>query len=724
MRLLCFIALLLLYSKSSAQIIKCTDTKNTVLSKVHLKVLSLDGLLLFDGFTNEKGVLGHNEFKDDTLLLKATHIGYIDYTDTITTPISIDTIKIQLLEFAFPLNEVVITAQIEALSQRDALNNIISISRNEIEELNTLNLGELLNQQALFDIQFDPALGTSIEMQGMSGNNINILVDGIPVIGRKGGQIDISQLNLSNIEKIEIVKGPSSISYGTNSTGGVINLISKSNIERNEIIFSNYFESIGLKQYNIDVNKKIKKQQFNINIGYFDFVGLSDDSLRSKEWKPKRQTFGQFMWISKIRDNNIRFKSYFFDEKLVELGNENFPPFEGTALDNHYLTIRNTNDLSINRKTENYTLNTLVSQSATKFKRAQYSVDLNSNEEENTNNPDFNSEDLFAAWYFRSEYNRLNWDKLSLQFGIESRNDMLRGERIQSSRASTYELACFSKTELKLIPNIKGQIGVRIPYHSIYAAPLSPSLELLYSKSSKLQYRTSYARGFRAPTIKELFMEFIDFNHNIVGNSELEAEYSHAFNSSIVYTPYQKNTKYIQIDIQGSLQYLNNKIDLAQIENTPGYTYFNVLNAKYYGLNTTIDSKVSESSKIRLVWNIYKTDLNESLDPTTFQNISLLYKYYNSQHKFGANINLKYTPEITTQRYQNDQLVSVKQEPFELINLNFNKTFIKLNSTVSFGIKNLTNLKNIISLGGGVHSSSESIISWGRTFFVNLKTTI
>ena len=112
------------------------------------------------------------------------------------------------------------------------------------------------------------------------------------------------------------------------------------------------------------------------------------------------------------------------------------------------------------------------------------------------------------------------------------------------------------------------------------------------------------------------------------------------------------------------------------------------------------------------------------MDPTTFQNISLLYKYYNSQHKFGANINLKYTPEITTQRYQNDELVSVKQEPFELINLNFNKTFIKLNSTVSFGIKNLTNLKNIISLGGGVHTSSESIISWGRTFFVNLKTTI
>ena len=724
MRLLFLVALLLCGSKSNAQVIECFDSKNMALSKVHIKILSSEGKILLNDFTNKKGILDLLELNYDTLVIKATHIGYMDYLDTVSNTNSVDTFKIELEEFSFPLNEVVITAQIEALSQRDAVNNIISISKNEIEELNSLNLSELLNQQALFDIQFDPALGSSVEMQGMSGNNINILVDGIPVIGRKGGLIDISQLNLSNIEKIEIVRGPSSVSYGTNSTGGVINLITKRTIDKSQIIFSNYSENIGLKQYNIDLNKKIKKQQFNVNIGHFDFDGLSDDTLRTKDWKPKRQTFGQIMWISKIRKNNLRFKSYYFDEKLVELGNENFPPFDGTAFDNHYITVRNTNDMSIDRKTENYSINTIVSQSATKFKRVQYLVDLNSNEEENTNDPDFNSKDLFSAWYLRTEYNRLNWDKLSLQAGIESRSDLVSGSRIKSGEAITYEFSFFSKTELKINQNIKSQIGIRVPYHSIYPAPISPSFEMLYSRSSKLQYRASYARSFRAPTIKELFMEFIDFNHNIVGNSELEAEYSHAFNSSIVYTPYQKDTKYIQIDIQGSLQYLNNKIGLAQIENTTGYTYFNVSNAKYYGLNTTIDSKVSKSSKIRLGWNVYKTELNESLDPTRFQNISFLYKYLNSQHKFGVNVNLKYTPEITSQRYQDNELVSVKQEPFESINLNFNKTFIKLNSTLSLGIKNLTNLKNINSLGGGIHSSSESILSWGRTFFINLKTTL
>lgn len=723
MRFLCFILFSLLLSKSNAQIIKCSDTKNTPLSKVHLKVFTLDGLLLQDGFTNEKGVLEQVALRSNMLIIKAKHFGYKDYLDTI--PLFKDTLKIELFEFSFPLNEIVITAQIGESSRKNSINNVISISKEEIEEFNTLNLGDLLNQQALFDIQIDPVLGASIEIQGMSGNNVNILVDGIPVIGRKGGQIDVSQLNLSNIEKIEIVKGPSSISYGSNSTGGVINLISKRNIQNNQIILSNYYENIGLNQLNIDLNKKIKQQQFNINIGCSNFIGYSEDTLRAKEWKPKRQYFGQIMWVSKIKENDIRLKSYFFDEKIIEIGNENYPPFDGTALDNHYLTYRNTNDLSIVRKQENYSLNTLVSQSSTKFKRVQYSIDLLTDEELKTNNPDFTSEDLFTAFYSRVEYNRLNWSKISAQFGLDYRNDMVRGGRIQSGKAESFEWAFFSKTELKLTTNLKGQIGIRIPYHSIYSAPLTPSLQLHFSKSPKLQYRASYARGFRAPSIKELFMEFIDSNHNIIGNSELDAEYSHAFNSSIVFTPYQKNSKYVQIDLEASLQYLNNKIELAQIENTTNYTYFNISKAKYYGLNTTIDSKISNSSKVSIGWNIYKTEFNESLKPSTFQNITLLYKYTNLNYKFGGNINFKISPEITTQRFENDKLISVQQEPYELINLNMHKTLSKYNSTISFGMKNLMNVKNILSIGNGAaHSSSESLISWGRTFFVNLKITL
>ena len=69
-----------------------------------------------------------------------------------------------------------------------------------------------------------------INIRGFNQRNIAVMIDGIPVIGRKGSQIDLSQINLSNIDRIEILKGPASVMYGTNSTGGVINLISKKNL--------------------------------------------------------------------------------------------------------------------------------------------------------------------------------------------------------------------------------------------------------------------------------------------------------------------------------------------------------------------------------------------------------------------------------------------------------------------------------------------------------------
>ena len=79
-----------------------------------------------------------------------------------------------------------------------------------------------------------------------------ILVDGIPVIGRTNGNIDISQLSLTNIERVEIVKGPMSTLYGTDALGGVINLISAKDTENK---FSangiGTYESVG--RYNFDL---------------------------------------------------------------------------------------------------------------------------------------------------------------------------------------------------------------------------------------------------------------------------------------------------------------------------------------------------------------------------------------------------------------------------------------------------------------------------------------
>ena len=143
--------------------------------------------------------------------------------------------------------------------------------------------------------------------------------------------------------------------YGTNSTGGVINLISKKNL--NTVLFNSYLESIGVYNFNMDLNKTIKNIDFHVNTGKYSFEGYGDDDTRSKYWKPKDQNFTDLKFRKKINKTSIELKTSFFNEELIDLGNENFFPLSGTANDLHYFTFRNVNFLKINTEDSLYNWN-------------------------------------------------------------------------------------------------------------------------------------------------------------------------------------------------------------------------------------------------------------------------------------------------------------------------------------------------------------------------------
>ena len=71
--------------------------------------------------------------------------------------------------------------------------------------------------------------GSDITMMGLKGQNVKILIDGLPMVGRQGtsNEIDINQIDINSIERIEIVEGPMSVVYGADALAGVINIITK-----------------------------------------------------------------------------------------------------------------------------------------------------------------------------------------------------------------------------------------------------------------------------------------------------------------------------------------------------------------------------------------------------------------------------------------------------------------------------------------------------------------
>ena len=668
-------------------------------------------------YSNKYGIVNFDKINPSRLNI--SHVSY-ESLDTIIN-LYTDTILLSMKKSKTPLDEVVVTAQIGEESVYKSVNSFILLSKKKIQENASNNLVDLLNTQALFDIQVDPALGSSLSIQGMDGNNVNILVDGIPILGRKGGQIDLSQISLSNVDRVEILKGPAAVSYGTNSTGGVINLITNANIG-DLVSVNSYFESIGLSQYDISVKKNVKGQNFQFNLGSYDFSGYGADSLRSKEWNPKKQKFGNVFWSKKIGNNKLELKSSIFEEEIIDLGNENFPPFNGTAIDNYYSTFRNSNYLKFNKFSDFYNLNGLLSYSVTKFNKNQYNVDLISNSLEQTLDADYNSEDFFRSVYSRLEYNRFSSDIYKVQIGLDFNFEEVKGPKIQGGQANFFEQSLFFQSNMKITNNLNTQLGIRFPYHSIYSAPIIPSFYLKYDFNPKLSIRSSYARGFRAPSIKELFLEFVDFNHNIIGNSNLESEKSHALQTSFSYIPFKQNEKYLSLNAEFYLNDLENKIGLAQIQNTSGYTYYNIDESRYYGFNLKLKSQLLEKNTFEFMWNRYIVENNIIEYKKPKQNLSASYSYFMEENGFGFNLNWKLKSKSEYERFnESGELVAFFQDSYHLLNANFSKGFNKVNTSIKFGFKNILDIERIDSgIQDGVHDGSESLISWGRTSFISI----
>ncbi len=128
------------------------------------------------------------------------------------------------------LDEVVVTSSRIEEQRQESTATIDVIDQDEVEKVKYRNAGEILQRvPGVLTSNFggDEEL-TSIRVPTHFTNPYTlVLVDGRPSRTYGSGGVNFRELNSSNIERIEVVKGPASALYGSNAIGGVINLITK-----------------------------------------------------------------------------------------------------------------------------------------------------------------------------------------------------------------------------------------------------------------------------------------------------------------------------------------------------------------------------------------------------------------------------------------------------------------------------------------------------------------
>ena len=667
-------------------------------------------------------------------------LGYQHILDTLEAN---ESKRFKLLYQSVAVNPVVVTAQYSEKSSENAVHKIKVIDRKKIESLGAVNLRDILTNETNVRITQDNVLGSSTSVQGLSGQNIKILIDGVPVIGRVGGNIDLSQINLNDIERIEIIEGPLSVEYGTNALAGTINLITtKSSNKKYKLNLKSYYETVG--QYNFDGSLKFNREGYTYSLiggrNFFDGWNISDpmvktdltklaDSSRFNSWKPKEQKFIKAAHSGKIKKIKYRFTSDYFKEKIT---NKGYPtaPYNEHSWDDYYYTDRWSNTLNLNKKNKNKTrLNLIVAYNHFRRQKNSYRTDLTTL---NKTLRGYLDQDTtkFKLVMSRGTYStskdssRFNYS-LGYDFNLETGS----GKRIKEKNQSIGDFAVFASSEYKLVSDLIVRPGLRYSYNTSYKSPLTPSFNLKYIISDWI-IRGSYSSGFRAPSIKDLYFDFVDSNHDIQGNPNLIAETSHNFSLSGVKTLSKKNKVY-KITGLGFYNNIDNLITLAISEGN-AYSYFNLDKFKTLGAQAQLDIILNNFKYVLTgTYTGSYNSLSESLSvrpfsysPEVRSNITYTLRKYNLN--FSAFY--KYSGEVIGYYMDaNDSLSQNFLEDFNTLDLTATKGFLKNKITCTLGGKNVLNVKDIISRGpSGVHSTNSGSVSmsWGVSIFTSIKINL
>ena len=653
-----------------------------------------------------------------------------------------DTIKIK------ELSEVVITGQYRPQSAKASVYQVRTISKERIQKQGATRLQDVLNTEMNIRFSQDVATGGSdITMMGLKGQNVKILVDGLPMTGRQGtsNEININQIDINSIERIEIVEGPMSVVYGADALAGVINIITKKTSAakfsvnarlHEETIGSEYGLKQGIHNQNAGFTWRNKNWEIGGGFTHNYFGGWKDTATgRELVWHKKDQLMANGFIAYHRSKFTIRYRLDGVDEIITNPGNyQSFPDQasgENLAYDQEYLTDRIMHQLHSSYFV-NDGLNFQLQSSYTDYSRQVFSTTVSQQTGKVSLDMGTGKQSVvdFTGFTFRAIANYRLSPTFTFQPGLDINLDRGEGERLKAGNNKVDDYAFFVTYEITPNKNINIRPGLRFINNSVYdAPPVIPSINTKFALTKDLDLRLAYASGFRSPSLRELYFNFFDANHQIVGNPDLKAETSHSFTGSLNWKKTTPNEVVYTTVVSGFYNDVKNLIDYAVSAADPNvFILTNVSDSKTAGVNLNSIAKykqwnIAAGMSYTGFYNDYSTN-DEALPQMQWSaevTSSLGYTFL----KIGLDANLFY--KFTGKRpyyavNSSQEVVLTEQEGHHMADLTLNKKACKYLS-INAGIRNLFDVDRINSTypGGGTHGSNGvRNIATGRSFFVGL----
>ncbi len=430
-------------------------------------------------------------------------------------------------QIIYSMEAVVVTASRIQPEYKDLLRTVSVIDKDIIKNIPANSIMDILNYQIGVDIQNRGYQGVQgdISMRGSSFEQVLVMVDGVKINDSQTAHHNMDlPVNLSGIERVEVMRGHGSSMYGPGAFGGVINIITK-NTEKTPFKISTSAGDFGLLQYEISKSFGLKK-------------------------------FKNFVTINNKKSSGYRFDSDFdkftvFSKSQIDLKNN--PLFLSLGyLDNDY----GANNFYGPSPSKEHTKTFLTSLSSEieRFENVVIEPKIFLKKHKDTFIYDVREPDKYVNNHIKYRIG----GELIAKIALPSRQKLIIGteiinDNITSTKLGTHNItnsAIFTEYGNTFKDNILVNFGIRGDFQSNYSG-LYPTVSFGYKFSKKLKVRSSIGKCFRIPSFTELYYQ--DPSNN--GNPELKPEKGWSYEAGIDY--FSGN----RVSLQSNL-FLRNQFDV------------------------------------------------------------------------------------------------------------------------------------------------------------------
>jgi len=412
-------------------------------------------------------------------------------------------------DYQLDLDKIVVTASKLEQLYRNVPENISILSSQDIDDADTIEISDLLDLLPSINILEYGSLGStrSIQARGASNNQVLTMIDGRPINTARDGLADFNQISLSNIERIEVLRGPAATMHGANAIGGVVNVISKTGKEEMSTELTEKFGSFRTNFSSFSHGWKIKDFDYFVSYDYLSSLGHRDNSQYMSH------NINTNLGYEVNEGNHVRLSKGYYKSRSGSPGR-----IENQDLDDKLLKKKEFTDLTWDGQILD-DQNILV----------KIYHDSDSFEFVETPRPLDNSINQTDVYGMDAQFSQVWFDVFRTTFGGGYKYNTLNSTKSGDREYNAKDL--YVETETDLFDNIICKFGARWDDYSNFGDRISPSGSFAVWILDTIKLHGLVAKSYRVPTFNDLYWPSEDWGARggVEGNPNLEPENSFSY---------------------------------------------------------------------------------------------------------------------------------------------------------------------------------------------------